>query len=398
MIVKRSHLSHNGNYIATVNSWGIINIWSLPHGKLCHTFDCGYWQKPLDGLFYECFLIAHSNYISYGGDYSIYFMENSEKIIGINNQEHKVNVWKVTEGNILYEIHNTCKAIVNFHDQSILVEELDSDLISVWSVESGKKINSFSMDNFKIHEITLGYNGKLLVISGYFLIEYDPECETEDEHWICENSIKIIELKNFEILHTLDRFRFSSKDRYRQSPSIKTSRNGKFLISIDDYAENEEKEQNTFKVWDIELGKLLYVSSRYDYLDIDCLDINQYGQLAILEGLSNTIKILDVYTGEIEYILTGHSEFITCLSIYPDSDGQFLISGSEDTTIKIWDLKTGKIVQNLSKHLYGNISFTISNNGQFLISKDDENYVMIWKLIECYNGFNAEKIEEVKID
>jgi WD40 repeat protein len=54
----------------------------------------------------------------------------------------------------------------------------------------------------------------------------------------------------------------------------------------------------------------------------------------------NSIKIWDNETAKILLTLTGHSEFVKVIEITPD--GTIIISGSRDSSIKIWNLSTGK--------------------------------------------------------
>ena len=56
--------------------------------------------------------------------------------------------------------------------------------------------------------------------------------------------------------------------------------------------------------------------------------------------------------------LSGHSLPIHSLAISPDS--QILVSGSQDKAIKLWNLKTGKLIATLNEHLASVTSFAIS--------------------------------------
>jgi len=60
-----------------------------------------------------------------------------------------------------------------------------------------------------------------------------------------------------------------------------------------------------------------------------------------------TIKIWDVKTGKRIKTLCGHTSWIRSLAVL--SDGS-LVSGSDDYTIKIWDVKTGKRIKTLNGH------------------------------------------------
>ena len=52
--------------------------------------------------------------------------------------------------------------------------------------------------------------------------------------------------------------------------------------------------------------------------------------------------------GEQECTLTGHSNYVTSVAYSPD--GKHIVSGSEDSTVKVWDSQTGKEVSVLLCH------------------------------------------------
>ena len=64
--------------------------------------------------------------------------------------------------------------------------------------------------------------------------------------------------------------------------------------------------------------------------------------------------------------LTGHSNSVNSVAISPD--GQILVSGSDDKTIKIWQLSTGEELRILTGHSESVNSVAISPDGQILVS------------------------------
>ena len=58
---------------------------------------------------------------------------------------------------------------------------------------------------------------------------------------------------------------------------------------------------------------------------------------------SGNIVFLDTITGSRGSILSGHTKNVTSLAF--SLDGTLLVSGSEDNTIKIWDIQTGGVVR-----------------------------------------------------
>jgi len=54
----------------------------------------------------------------------------------------------------------------------------------------------------------------------------------------------------------------------------------------------------------------------------------------------NTIKLWNVATGKNTATLKGHTDIVWSVSFSPD--GKTLASGSSNNTVKLWDVKTGK--------------------------------------------------------
>lgn len=74
----------------------------------------------------------------------------------------------------------------------------------------------------------------------------------------------------------------------------------------------------------------------------------------------------------------GHWDKITTLAISPDS--QILASGSNDFTIKIWNLPTGKLLTTLSEHHEPIVSTHISADGKSLITSSLSGKLLLWDL------------------
>ena len=69
-----------------------------------------------------------------------------------------------------------------------------------------------------------------------------------------------------------------------------------------------------------------------------------YQKDIIVVGLdSGDIVILDAITGSSGSVLSGHTQSVTSLAFSPD--GTLLVSGSKDSTIKLWDIQTGGVVK-----------------------------------------------------
>ncbi len=74
--------------------------------------------------------------------------------------------------------------------------------------------------------------------------------------------------------------------------------------------------------------------------------------------------------------LTGHKQIVDSVAISPD--GQTLVSGSYDETIKVWELSTGKLIRTLTGHADAVWSVAISPDGQSLVSGSQDKTIKVW--------------------
>src|SRR5260370_135561 len=77
------------------------------------------------------------------------------------------------------------------------------------------------------------------------------------------------------------------------------------------------------------------------------------------------------------HTLEGHLSWITTLAISPD--GQTLVSGSDDETIKVWNLPTGELLDTLEEHSGSVYALAISPDGQILASGGADRTIKIWE-------------------
>jgi WD40 repeat protein len=99
------------------------------------------------------------------------------------------------------------------------------------------------------------------------------------------------------------------------------------------------------------------------------------GQTLASGSWDKTIKLWNVKTGNLLQTLTGHSDQVRSVAYSPD--GQTLASGSSDKTIKLWNVRTGNLLQTLTGHS-DSVWLAYSPDGQTLASGSWDNTIKIW--------------------
>ncbi|AFY85043.1 WD40 repeat domain-containing protein [Oscillatoria acuminata] len=73
-----------------------------------------------------------------------------------------------------------------------------------------------------------------------------------------------------------------------------------------------------------------------------------------------------------------HQKAVRTLAI--DPKGDFLISGSNDKTVKIWEVSTGNLIKTGIGHTGSAIALAISPNGELFASGSGDNTIKLWEL------------------
>jgi DNA-binding beta-propeller fold protein YncE len=101
----------------------------------------------------------------------------------------------------------------------------------------------------------------------------------------------------------------------------------------------------------------------------------------ILYAIANSKHTHKLGNASVSHTFSGHTGKISSVAITPD--GQILVSGSTDKTIKVWNLNTGKVIRTLKDDLGEVSSVAVSSDGNFLAVGSCEHprsNVKVWHL------------------
>ena len=92
--------------------------------------------------------------------------------------------------------------------------------------------------------------------------------------------------------------------------------------------------------------------------------------------VSMTTGDLNGWPAEI-HNLQGHTDVVQSVAYSPD--GKYIVSGSDDKTIRVWDATTGETVAgSFQKHTEGVNSVTYSPNGKYIASSSSDSTIRVW--------------------
>ncbi|KAI5921217.1 WD40-repeat-containing domain protein [Camillea tinctor] len=115
-----------------------------------------------------------------------------------------------------------------------------------------------------------------------------------------------------------------------------------------------------------------------------CVTFSPDNRFVISGSHDYSIRVWDVEMGTTQHTLYGHHGWIYCIAV---SNANTLASGSDDNTIKIWDYKTGQLRETLNPLENPINAISFSPNGNELVAASASN-LHIW-------NFDKEKYQEL---
>ena len=112
---------------------------------------------------------------------------------------------------------------------------------------------------------------------------------------------------------------------------------------------------------------------------IESLCFDDREQCVISGAMSGTLKVYDLKEGKVARQLRGHS--VNCCTIHYHPFGEFIASGSADTTMKVWDVRQKSCIQTFTGHSKEITCCKFSPDGRWVASSSKDGSLMIWDLI-----------------
>jgi WD40 repeat protein len=142
-------------------------------------------------------------------------------------------------------------------------------------------------------------------------------------------------------------------------------------------------------VWDIRNGKHLYHVNAPGPPGASCTTFSPDGKRLFVAHESGSVSVVDAESGEVTRAFDAHAASprepnldgtltITGLDVHPD--GSLLVTGSADSTVKIWDANSGRLLHHLRGHGDEVTKARFSANGTVVASSSVDSTIRIWNV------------------
>jgi len=110
---------------------------------------------------------------------------------------------------------------------------------------------------------------------------------------------------------------------------------------------------------------------------VSSLAISDDAQFLVSGSRDQTVKIWQLATGELIHTLKGHQDEVYTVALSPD--GKIIASGSGDKSIKLWSVETGELLATFTGHTDKVTALAFTTSGDILLSGSLDKTIKIWQ-------------------
>ena len=133
------------------------------------------------------------------------------------------------------------------------------------------------------------------------------------------------------------------------------------------------------KVWDLSTERQLLTLQGHGAA-VNDLELDRTGHLVLSASEDKTVRIWQIPSGEERFLLRLGSEWATQVVISPDT--QTAITSCNDNTLKFWHVgtqNTGELLKSLQGHQGLITSLGLSHDGELLVSGSEDRTLRLWQ-------------------
>ena len=352
------HFQQNTEYIASAGQDKTVRIWNLKTGREEARFTTNEamykvryspdGQKLVACSQKTIFLWSVQNqklvqeYKGHKREITSITFDRTSSVICSGDKDKKIWVWTLSSNKPKYVLrgHDAQITDLKFSRRGDIIYSISSDRsLRLWNLRSGKLERSFTDHSADVTSMDL----------------------SKDERFAASTSGKNVYLWDLQSGRRVAQFTGHTS----WVKDVVFSNDDQYLISC--------SSDKTIKLWSIRSQNNVATLSGHDD---QVMAVRQIQNHVVSISRKETIAWNTSSRKPYYVTYTGHTAPVNTVAVSPD--GKWIISGSDDKTLRIWSTKTRKVHQVLPGHNSSILKVAISPKGQFIGSASDDKTIRIW--------------------
>jgi WD40 repeat protein/tRNA A-37 threonylcarbamoyl transferase component Bud32 len=314
-------------------------------------------------------LKGHSRFLMKQLIFSVAYSPDGKLIVS-GSEDNTLKIWNADTGQKILTLKGHLSSVesVAFNsDGTRVVSGSDDHTLKIWDIEYGQEILTLEGHLEPVNDVAYSPDGTRIV-SG------------SDDNNLKIWDIPAFERKDLDLPNETSRVGKTTVDNDAEEVVLKnivtlerkgldlpneTSRVGKTTV------DNDAKE--------VVLKNSVTLEGHSDH--VRCVAFSPDGNRIVSGSADNTLKIWDSKTGKEISTLKGPSSVLhmNCItSVVFSSNGKQIVNGNSRKTLKTWDVETGQEILTLKGHSNDVNSVVFSPDGKRIISGSSDHTLMIW--------------------
>ncbi|MBW4563288.1 MAG: serine/threonine protein kinase [Mojavia pulchra JT2-VF2] len=308
------------------------------------------------------------------------------KTLASGNDDKLIRIWDLNTQKVLATLSGHSQAVKSLAyspDGNILATASDDKTIKLWDINRFQEDLTLIGHSHAVKAVAFSPDGQILASGSWdktvklWDVNTGKEIFTLTGHHLQVNSVAFTSQGRILASTSFDR-----TIRLWQLPTtnmlLKSSRNTEFEATedISRLISSEEFENRPDCT-------LLGIFSGHAWAVLT-IAFSPDGKILATGSDDNTIKLWQVNTGQVITTLLGHSWSVVALAF--TADGEMLVSASRDQTIKLWRVSTAEEIATLSGHLDSVSTVAVSPDARLIASGSRDKTIKLWQLVEQQGG------------
>ena len=339
--VRSVTLSADGRKLASGAQDDTVKIWDIATGRLSHT------------------LKGHAELVD-----ALAFSPNGRQL-ATTSWDHTVKLWDTATWRELRTFGGQTHKIsaVAFSPDGHWVASAGEDrTLRLWDFASGRELRLLDGHSPWFDKVTFSSDGRWLSATS--------SNKMKEGHQFEENTARIWEVGTWREVCSLT----AQQDL---GNGLAFSEDGQWVVTGGGYKDR------TVTIWQVPTCRLVRTFTGYSHR-IDAVAFSPDGSL-LATGSIKTVKIWETSTARLVQSFVAHPDYIAGLGpsgvgvLAFSPDGKRLATGSPGhPDVKIFDVATGQNLFTLKGHLAGAHTLAFVHNGEWLVSGSYDNTVRVW--------------------
>ena len=356
--VTSAVFSTDNKYILSGSADSTTRLWNAANGKLIFSFNIG---RPVKTVSFtpdqqSIIAIGEQGNVMIGStrtgkmisEYRDGFAVSADvKKILLYDRTGGISLWDSTKKSVVFRIPMVNDQLVSAkfsNDAKFLIITTRTGNASIWDIETGKMVTKLGASIYEFTPYTITPDGQNVVISNWW--------------------------GKIDLYNNSDGKLERSFRGYSQSiADASYSPDQKLFVTA----------SNTAKIWDAEKGTLIR-ELKPKYEGLHSVEFSPDGTNILGAGFGG-LQVWDAVTGEqLWYVTTSVDpySFTTVYSVCYSPDGKLIAGGQNDSTVRIWDASTGKLLTTMRGHTESVFSVAFNPDGKQVASISFDGTLKTW--------------------